>query len=126
NGATLSVELNGTAAGSGYDQVLVTSGGIILSNSTLSVTLGYTPSLGDKFTIISNAPNSAVLGTFSGLAEGDYLAVGASSFQITYLGNGGNDVVLVATPEPSTAALCGIGLLGLVVVLRHRRSGHRS
>ncbi len=122
-GATFQVELNGTTAGSQYDQLVVTSGGIALGNGTLSVALGFTPVLGDVFTIISNAPNSAISGTFAGLTEGGSFNVGATQFQITYLGNGGNDVVLTVVPEPSTAALCGFGLVAMMIALRRRGRG---
>ncbi len=123
SGATFQVELNGTAAGSQYDQLVVTSGGIALGNGTLSVALGFTPTLGDAFTIISNAPNSTISGTFAGLVEGGSFNVGATQFQITYLGNGGNDVVLTVVPEPSSVALCGLGLMAMTIALRRRTRG---
>jgi autotransporter-associated beta strand protein len=65
---TFAAELNGTVAGSGYDQLNV-SGSVALNNATLSVTLGYTPAVGDSFVIIKNDGSDAVIGTFGGLPE---------------------------------------------------------
>ena len=44
--AALAADLNGTAAGTGYDQVSVT-GGVSLGGAMLNLTLGYTPAVGD-------------------------------------------------------------------------------
>ena len=51
NAATTFVaDLNGTTAGSSYDQLNV-HGTVALNNATFTVTLGYTPALGDRFVI---------------------------------------------------------------------------
>ena len=64
NTGTVNMEIGGTVEGTGYDQVKVT-GSIILSG-TLNVTLinGYTPVLGNEFTIIDAA---SLTGTFTTL-----------------------------------------------------------
>jgi autotransporter-associated beta strand protein len=92
-GGTLTVELNGLSVGSGYDQVLVT-GTVTLGGGTLSVLLGFTPTVGNVFTIINNDGTDPVVGTFSGLPEGSTFSAGGRIFQISYLGGDGNDVVL--------------------------------
>src|SRR5208282_5323280 len=61
-GSTFAVALNGTDAGQ-YDQI-IGLGTISVSNAMLSVSLRYTPSPGDSYTIISNLTSTAVLGTF--------------------------------------------------------------
>ncbi|HEV8267880.1 MAG TPA: hypothetical protein VGR00_06595, partial [Thermoanaerobaculia bacterium] len=86
-------ELNGTTPGTGYDRLGVT-GAVSLGGATLSVTVGYTPTGGDTFTIIQNDLADSITGTFSGLAEGAMTTVGSYTFQITYAGGDGNDVVL--------------------------------
>jgi len=93
SGSTFSAEINGTAAGTLYDQVVVV-GSVNLSGATLSLTLGYTPAAGDTFTIINNDGSDGVVGTFSGLPEGGAVSVGAQQFQISYVGLTGNDVTL--------------------------------
>ena len=92
--ATFAVELNGTGAGTGYDQLNVT-GTVNLGSSTLSASLGFSPSIGNTFVIINNDGVDSVSGTFAGLAEGAVLTIGGQAFHISYVGGtGNNDVVL--------------------------------
>ncbi|MDG3007728.1 Ig-like domain repeat protein [Paludisphaera mucosa] len=95
SGSTYNVELNGTTAGTQYDQTDVTAT-VILAGATLSVSLGYAPAIGDTYTIINNDGTDAVDGTFNGLAEGSTITVGRQSFAISYVGSDGNDVTLTA------------------------------
>jgi fibronectin-binding autotransporter adhesin len=93
------VQLNGTTAGSGYDQLNVI-GTVNLSGATLSGTLGFSPALGTSFTIINNDGADPITGTFAGLPEGSSVVLSGQSFQISYVGGTGNDVVLtVAAPN---------------------------
>src|SRR3989449_6171888 len=95
----LVVQLNGTTAGTGYDQLNVT-GSVNLGSATLSGTLGFSPPNGTSFTIINNDGGDAVIGTFAGLPEGSTDALSGQSLQISYVGGTGNDVVLsVAAPN---------------------------
>ena len=88
---SFTVALDGATAGTGYSQLNVT-GSVNLAGSELTGSLGFTPASGAQFTIIrSTAP---VIGTFSGLNEGDSLTIGNTLFTITYRGGNGNDVVL--------------------------------
>jgi fibronectin-binding autotransporter adhesin len=90
---TLRMELNGTAAGSGHDQLLV-QGNVALTNCDLELSLGYTPATGDSFTIISNAGSNAVAGAFNSRPEGATFTLSNQLFHITYAGGDGNDVVI--------------------------------
>jgi len=93
------VQLNGTTAGTGYDQLNVT-GTVNLGSATLSGTLGFSPPNGTSFTIINNDGSDAVIGTFAGLPEGSTVVLSGQSLQISYVGGTGNDVVLtVAAPN---------------------------
>jgi len=87
------VQLNGTTAGTGYDQLNVT-GSVNLGGATLSGTLGFSPPNGTNFTIINNDGGDAVIGTFAGLPEGSTVVLSGQSLQISYVGGTGNDVVL--------------------------------
>jgi hypothetical protein len=91
--ATFSVTLNGTDPAS-YSQVAA-GGPIDLGGSTLNLALGYTPAVGDSFTLLTTSDPSPISGTFAGLAEGAVFAQGGNLFQITYQGGpNGNSVVL--------------------------------
>ena len=66
-GDTLPVELNGAAAGTGYDQWVVTAGNNVdVTGATLSVTRGYDPAIGTVFTIIDNQGSNPVTGSSPG------------------------------------------------------------
>ena len=62
-GSALAVAINGTTAGTQYDQVQV-SGNATLGSASLQVTFGFTPSAGQTFTIV-NIAGGALSGTFS-------------------------------------------------------------
>ncbi|WP_157152685.1 DUF4347 domain-containing protein, partial [Cellvibrio sp. BR] len=98
-GSILAVEINGTAAGTEYDQILV-NGSLDVSGAILSATHGYTAGQGDSYTIIVNDAADNITGTFSGLAEGGTTTAGGNSTVLTasYLGDdgNGNDFTLTA------------------------------
>ena len=126
-GSTFAVELDG--AGEGQYSRLVGFDTLSVSNSILSVALGYTPSAGDTFTIISNLSATAVLGTFvdpdgTALTEGAEFVVDGTTFQIDYTANAdGQDVVLTALiPEPSSLLLASLAALLLCPLLKRRRA----
>jgi autotransporter-associated beta strand protein len=86
-------ELNGQFAGVSYDQLNV-AGALHLSGCALDVVLNFVGSAGNQYTIIANDGSDAVIGTFAGKPEGATFAFGGATFQITYHGGDGNDVVL--------------------------------
>ena len=108
SGAIFAAELDGTTAGSGYDQVAV-NGSVDITNAQLDLSLNFLPQTGDSFTLIDNDQSDAITGTFAGLAEGDTLIVTDSvsgedvTLQITYTGGDGNDVVLSVYDEQQIA-----------------------
>jgi fibronectin-binding autotransporter adhesin len=101
SGATFKVDVNGTSAGTQYDQVIV-NGPVNLTGAALAVTSGFTPAVGNTFTIISNDGTDAVVGTFTGLAQGATVPGGPGAYTISYTGGDGNDVVLTATTSTGT------------------------
>src|SRR5205807_1898590 len=68
----------------GYD-LLNANGNVNLGGSTLNVSVvsGYTPTVGNTFTII--ASSNDISGTFAGLAEGSTLTASNQDFTISYL-----------------------------------------
>ena len=93
-GSNFDVELAGITPGTGYDQLKVT-GAVTLDDPNLNLNLSFTPTPGDRFTIIDNDGTSdAVIGTFDGLAEEGILIDGDSIFLTSYIDGDGNDVAL--------------------------------
>jgi autotransporter-associated beta strand protein len=95
-GGSFDVAMNSTGTGSGYDQVVAT-GTVKLNKAALHVSVGFTPSVGTTFTIIKNNGSGVILGTFEGLAEEASFVADGMTFQISYLGGSGHDVVLTRT-----------------------------
>jgi autotransporter-associated beta strand protein len=91
--SAVNIDLNGSAAGTGYDQVVAT-GSVDLTGAALNLSIGFAAPVGAQFVIVDNRGGSAVTGTFTDLAEGQTLTVGGQRFHITYHGGDGNDVVL--------------------------------
>jgi autotransporter-associated beta strand protein len=119
--STLDVQLNGTIAGTSYDQVNIAGSGIFSNNSgNLKITLGYSPAVGDKFTIVkvqgTNPTNNVgVFSTLNGVATD--LSQGATfvepssgkNMHISYRAEGstfdagagnGNDIMLEVLAAP--------------------------
>ncbi len=113
SGSTFEVEIGGDTPGSAntdHDQLNVT-GTVDLGGATLSLAQfnGFNPTAGQKFVIINNDSNDAVVGTFAGLGEGATISpflVSGMNATITYAGGDmGNDVVLTAVlPSPVITA----------------------
>jgi hypothetical protein len=102
-GGTHEAELGGTTACTGYDQLVVTGTVDLGSATALSTILfgGFTPAVGNTFTIISNDGADAVTGTFQNLAQSATFTVAGYVFAISYTGGDGNDVVLTVQSVPA-------------------------
>jgi autotransporter-associated beta strand protein len=124
---TLSLQLDGTLAGVEYDQVNV--GGTVNLSGLLTATVGYTPVNDQLLFILTNDGTDAINGTFSGIADLDTIDLGGYQWRISYTANyagsdtgtftGGNDIALMAIPEPSALVL--LGLSTFCLVSRRRR-----
>jgi hypothetical protein len=98
--ATLNIALNGTTAGTGYDQLNATGSVSLGEYTTLNVTLGFTPAVGETFTIIkSTAP---ITGTFVNL-HGTSVTIDGVPFTISYTADGGDEVVLTSAGATTTS-----------------------
>jgi len=92
---TMEFFLNGLAAGTFHDQLVVTNS-INLSGNIVATHPFYALSIGDSFTLIDNQSGNPINGTFTGLPEGKTINNG--SLTISYVGgDGGNDLVLTST-----------------------------
>lgn len=96
--ATYKLDINSNAVTS--DKIV--ANGVTLTNAILTINdLGNTAiTLGTVFTIIDNtAATAGVNGTFNGLAEGTQITVKSNTFEISYAGGTGNDIVLTAVQK---------------------------
>jgi autotransporter-associated beta strand protein len=101
--ASLKIDLNGNTA-TQYDQVNA-KGTVNLNpnaGARLDIVVGYTPTMGDAYTIINNDGNDPVVGMFTGLSEGAVIVAGTNRFRISYVGGDGNDVVLTCVALTTT------------------------
>ena len=110
------VRINGPTVGTEYSQLNVNGAVTLGTNCILEIaSLGFVPAHGTQFTIIKNNGGSPVSGTFSGLPEGATFVVGSTTFQISYVGGSGHDVVLtVISPWVPTALAVDAGGNGVL------------
>ena len=125
---TLNIESIGNTPGiGGYDQVNAT-GTVNLSGTLATSFTAGTYANGNLLFILLNDGGDAVSGNFATLTQGAIVTnYGGFDWQISYTadstGNtftGGNDIALMAIPEPNVAAL--LGGLGTLLLLRRRRT----
>jgi autotransporter-associated beta strand protein len=129
----LQIELAGTTAGSGYDQVLQSGSSAYSTTLSGSLALDWTGFGGSvdstKLWILKNDTAGALSGTFGNYANGASLGVHDGRSWCLYYGanfatgslTGGNDVVISAVPEPGMMGLLGIFAMGVVLVGWRRR-----
>ena len=112
-----------------YDGVKVLGTATLFGSVNLALDFRFDPLDDvDHFLILDNDGTDAIseaypAGRFrygsNDLEEDETFSVGAQQFRISYTGGDGNDVVLIATPEPGSIALLMLG--GAMLVLRSRR-----
>jgi autotransporter-associated beta strand protein len=117
-GSRLTIRINGSAAGTDYDQLKV-NGTVDLGTAADLVPVplaGLTLPVGTVLTVIDNDGSDPVTGTFHNMPEGASFTVGGLAYQISYVGGDGNDVTLtrvaVADQTPPTTTLNTPGFSG--------------
>lgn len=144
NDGTLSVELGRDGSSHPVSDLVVSTSLVDLSgaNLALSTLSGYgNPVGGDVYFLIDNQTDQAIVGTFASLnsvstdlSEGSTFLWNNMEWEITYLADygtsstsGGNDLAIIAVPEPSTWAtvVSGLGILVGVNRIRRRISASR-
>ncbi|MGD9721333.1 MAG: beta strand repeat-containing protein [Pirellulales bacterium] len=86
------------------------TGTVNLTNAVLAPTNNgklYVSSNGQQFTIVNNDGTDAVVGTFTGLAQGATVTVGSDAYTIDYSGGTGNDVVLTQVSAITSSSVTG-------------------
>lgn len=123
--AVFRVQLTGSGAGTGYGQVVATSGAII-SNSVLDLIIGMDTTAGDVITLIDNQSANPTFGLFQGYTNNQFIDASANGYDAFFVfrydhGAGANNVALLAViPEPSTVMLA-IGATSLLLLCRRKR-----
>ena len=124
-------EIAGTTAGTGYDQISVT-GGVNISGGSLFTSFSgssYLPN--DLLFLLLNDGTDPITGIYTGFAQGATVATyGGLDWRISYTADwannsftGGNDIAIMAVPEPSTYAMALAGLAcGAWQMVRRRRA----
>jgi hypothetical protein len=106
----LDIQLNGITAGTNYDVLKVTQGATL--GGTLNITLGFTPTIGQTFTILTA---SSVTGTF---ATVNGLAINTNEhFTITYHAGGSVVLTVVGGPAPPSGSASSLASNTLVTRL---------
>ena len=129
-GATLAVNLDGYAPGTGYDQIIIGPTGFFnVSDATLKIaSLNPTLTNGTKFVLLFNQnENSYGYGSFSNAPDGTPFQAGGVWYQLDYValdGDAVNDVVLTLIPEPNALTLVGAGLALLLLTSRRGLAKH--
>ncbi len=138
-GAKISMQIEGiTAAGTDYDQIIVTGASSLVSLNagsilSLSITDGVFTS--GALTLIENQSDNAIVGTFSSVVIGgntydvsttNKFTYGGKEYELFYNVDAGgdtkaNDLQLAVVPEPSTWAMILGGMGSLVLFRRLRR-----
>jgi hypothetical protein len=87
---TLDIQINGATAGTRYDQLKVTQAATLGGTLTISLGSGFTPTVGQSFTILTASTVADQFSTVNGLAIN-----GSEHFTITY--NAGSVVLTVVS-----------------------------
>jgi len=121
-------EITGLTAGTEHDQINVTGSVDITGGSLTALFTAGTYAANDLIFILLNDGEDAITGTYSGFAQGaTVIEYDGFDWKISYTANftgstnsftGGNDIALMAIPEPKAALLGGLGIL---LLLRRRR-----
>jgi autotransporter-associated beta strand protein len=126
-GGSFVMEIAGTTPVTQYDQLAVNGDIDLGSTSVLTLSFSAAPAVGDKFFLLLNNGTNPILGSFSGLNEGDQFTSSGYTFSAHYgadssTGNltGGNDfAIYTVVPEPSGMLM--LLLTTSALTLRRRR-----
>jgi autotransporter-associated beta strand protein len=87
---------NPSAAGLSYDQIQVTTGGVIPAGAAVTLVPSAIQAYGAAFVLINKVSAGAISGTFGGLPEGGIRNFGLNGYRFSYTGGDGNDFTATA------------------------------
>jgi hypothetical protein len=95
------------SASSVINSQLNVTGTVNLGGASLgaSISPGFTPTVGQQFTLINNDGVDPVVGTFAAAPQGGTVSISGQNFTISYIGGTGNDVVLTKAVDVDTAVV---------------------
>jgi hypothetical protein len=128
-GSTFQAQLQGTTAGTNYDQLLLTAGNVMIAGDLSVAFSGFSVTGTEKLFIINNTGAGTLNGTFANAGQGAVVATfGGFDWYIVYGANadngdlaGGNDIVLTPIPEPAHLLLVAVGGMGFLHGFRRWR-----
>jgi hypothetical protein len=99
-GAAYRVQMDGLVRGTGYSSTTVT-GEVAITGAVLDLATAtaLNPQITSKFLIIQNDGTDVVAGNFFNLPEGATTTLEGVTYQISYVGGDGNDVVLTSVRD---------------------------
>jgi autotransporter-associated beta strand protein len=101
-GGTLQIEINGTAPGSGHDQVKLTSASSVITLAgDLAIIATNGLATNTTFVILTNSGSAAVSGMFTGKPQGFTFFTSGHWWRVSYAGGNGNDVTLTVASPPA-------------------------
>ena len=112
--STLTFGLSSNTSGQ-YDQINVSGAATLAGTLSVNVLSGFTPTLGETFTILT--ASNGITGSFNQST----VTSGLDVFQLQY-SNGSVQLDTTAVPEPATLVLLAVAGAGLVL-LRRRKTG---
>ena len=77
---------------------------------------GFSAPAGSSFLILDNRSAASITGTFSGMPQGSRFGVEGLTFEISYQGGDGNDVVLTRVANPAASNVVAVVSAGQMVI----------